>query len=219
MTVEEILSEFGEVWQRRGISEDSWECLVDRLRADGYVDRLSPLDVGALDDFDESTGLSGLPPEFQEFAAALTFYTFDRSLGCLSSTELEMGIGLTDVEDEDAFPLIEFLKPGCEEGVFADCDMLLLISNLGSPLENTALTCGGRNEPRDFTSCVLHYQSEEDYRVLVRDCEAGFYLACDILYGIADTLDDQVFAASCGGTRELTLFFPCRLAYGYGTRD
>lgn len=221
---EQLLEAFEEGAKEGGLSESGWECIEDGLRADGYVDELAELDEADLEeigDVSPGTPLSELPPEFEHFMEGFFFYAFDPSVGCLSASEMSVLEGAADFSDPESVAITELLTAGCQGGSLADCDMLYPITEVGSSAETVALTCGGRNQPLDsnLTTCIIDYQSDPDYQVLVDECGTGFHLACDALFTVSEVgSEDEALGASCGGQRDPEYVLPCFVAYGYGTR-
>ena len=209
--------------QEEGVSESSAECVVDGMREGGYLEGIGDSDFNA-DDFSVSTGLADVSPELQHFMEGWFLYIYDPTVGCLSPSEvaaLDEATSSSFSSDPQVIALVGSLTAGCREGSLADCDMLWTITGPGSPGEEVAVTCGDRNEPLDFsvTTCILDHESDADYQIVVDECEAGFYVACDLLYGLSVVgSDDETLAASCNGRREPIPTLPCIAEFGIGTR-
>lgn len=222
---EQLMEAFEEGAKEGGLSDSSWECVEAGLRADGYVDELAGLNEAQLeeiDDFSPGTPLSDLPPEVEHFMEGFFFHAFDPSVGCVSPSELSALGAAADFSDPETIAITELLTTGCQGGSLADCDMLFLITEVSSSAETVAVTCGSRNQPLDFlsTSCIIEYQSDPDYQVLVDECGTGFNLACDLLYVISPVgSENETMGASCGGQRDPEHVLPCSAVYGYGTRN
>lgn len=214
--------------QENGVSESSAECVAEGMRDGGYLDSMADLDeseVEEIGDFSLSSGLSDAPPEFQHFMEGMFLYIYDPTVGCLSPSELTAFVEAPDESgfgsDPQAIALVGSLTAGCREGSLADCDMLWHITDPGSPGEAVAESCGDRNGPLDFnvTTCVLEHQSDADYQILVDECDSGFYVACDVLYGVSIVgSENETFAESCGERREPNPNLPCVAQFGLGTR-
>ena len=223
---EQAESAFHDVLTEAGISEASADCVVTGLRDGGYFDSLAELDESELDALSELTpgsGLAGAPPEFQHLMEGFFLYVFDPTIGCLSPAELSVldsaGSGFSS--DPLVASVVVSLEAGCSRGSMADCDMLWFMSDVDSPEEMIAETCGGRNDPIDFdlTSCVVVYDNDADFEQLVQECGDGFNVACDILYFLTDIgSEEEALAASCGGLREPVYNLPCIATFGLGSR-
>lgn len=80
----------------------------------------------------------------------------------------------------DPEAIFALLRDGCEAGDYVRCDVLFLITPLGSDLEAFGDSCGNRNEPAGW--CADIYGVSVDLGAARSGCEAGDMLACDTLY-------------------------------------
>lgn len=117
-------------------------------------------------------------------------------------------------------PTLDELHDGCAAGSLADCDMLLLVADSGSEYGNLAVTCGGLVEEIDSTStCMDALQNFSEKDDLARQCEGGFFIACDAYRLLAVVgSEEQALAATCGGIRDPSDTTPCWISYGFGFR-
>jgi hypothetical protein len=115
-------------------------------------------------------------------------------------------------DDPDA--IFALLRDGCAAGDYAQCDVLFLITPLGSDLEAFGDSCGERNDPAGW--CVDIYGVSVDLGVARSGCEAGDMLACDMLYAYTPlgSLDEE-YGYTCGGRNRDAL--GCVLEYGMTT--
>ena len=141
----------------------------------------------------------------------------------VSETFSEIGSSLDAAGDSyGSDPGMDMLYDGCSEGSNADCDMLWLISPIGSEYEDVSIVCGGRSEALDqtSTSCIATRGTFSEVDDLRAQCEGGFNAACDALYYISEIgSDDETLAMTCGGRAEADAVTSCWRVYGFGTRD
>jgi hypothetical protein len=213
--------------QAWGISRDSTQCVIDGLVEGGFVQGLDDLTLLDTLFFDETEPLAEYPPELAKFTEGFFFYLMDPQAGCLRPAELTAvmenfaraadNTGLFFYGDD---PTLDSLHDGCAAGSLADCDMLYLASDFGSPYEVMAVTCGGLVDPIDPTdTCMTALDDFSEAEQLAEQCTEGFYLACDAYF--TTTLvgsAEEDLAASCGGLREPTATSPCWLTFGFGSR-
>jgi hypothetical protein len=223
----EVLIEVESELRTWGVSEDSIQCVTDGLVEGGYVQGLDDLGVLDLLFIDESGPVSEFPPELAHFVEGFYYYLFDPQEGCLRPSELTAVSENLRIEGEDLGyssygddPTLDELYDGCAAGSLADCDMLFLVADLGSEYENMAATCGELVEEIDPSStCMGALQDFSEGDDLARQCESGFFIACDA-YFIITVLgsEEEALAASCGGIRDSNVTTPCWVAYGFGSR-
>lgn len=223
----EVLEEVESELRTWGVSEDTIQCVTDGLVDGGYIEGLD--DMGLLDllFIDESAPLSEFPPELAHFVEGFIYYLADPQEGCLSPSELGAAFENLSIEGEDFGyssygddPTLDELYDGCAAGSLADCDMLFLVSDFGSEYENMAVTCGGLVEEIDLMSnCMGAVQDFSEGDDLARQCESGFFIACDAYFSITVVgSEEEALATSCGGIRDSSVMTPCWLAYGFGSR-
>ncbi len=213
-------------FREAGVSGDSWDCVEQGLRDNGFLDDPAALEELVSGDTSFDAPLSELPPAARHFIEGLTFYMSDPVEGCLSPRDLEaMDFGSFPFGDDPmtvgSDPELDRLHAACQEGSMADCDMLYVAAPLGSEYEDVALACGGRNDPLGALSlgCQLEYQDFSGTDALRNLCEAGFFPGCDALFlGSNFGSSEETFGDTCGGRREPSELFSCFDEFGFGSR-
>jgi hypothetical protein len=227
---EVFLEAFGADVRADGVSEAAWDCIEQNLRDEGYVAEIG----GVADEWEEDTfgdfafgyALTDLPPEAQHFIDGYFRFAFDPDEGCLSPQDFD-ALGQAGPEPGDPMTIgsdatLDMLHDGCEGGSWADCDMMWLISPLGSEYEAAAEVCGGHTEFVDFdeSTCMYHYDDFSELDTLESQCGDGFFPACDVLsIGAIVGSTQEEFGLTCGGRRDPNLTTLCWLAFGLGTRN
>jgi len=210
-----------------GLSEDSIQCVTAGLVDGGYVEGLDDLGMLDLLFIDTSDPLSDVPPEMAHFVDGFLYYLFDTQEGCLRPAEITEVFENLSLQGEDlgySFygddPTLDELHDGCAAGSLADCDMLFLVSDFGSEYENMAVSCGGLVDEVDPTeTCMIALQDFSEGEALARQCDSGFFIACDAYFIVTVVgSEEEALAASCGGIRESNVTTPCWIAYGFGSR-
>jgi hypothetical protein len=215
-----LLHVLGQEVQSWGVSESSWECVEEGLiegdLLEGVVD---------LSDIDPDAQLSETPEELERFIAAIFSLLVGPSQGCLSPEEIAAAEEFFASNPQGPLTYgsdatLDMLYHGCLEGAMSDCDMLYLVAGFNSEYEEQAATCGDRNDPIEAdTTCMLEYSDVAGFDKLAKQCESGFFVACDALHVVAALgSPEEKLAASCGDIRETDYMIPCWIVYGLGTR-
>lgn len=197
--VDSVESGIAEGIEQMGLDDETASCVLASLRASGAYDELDELsddDLITLATISPTAPLSDYPPEFRPVADALVA----GMVSCIDPADLgDLGTATGDPATLGADPDLDRLWRGCESDGAQDCDLLYLVSPVGSGYESFGATCGGRNGPDDGLCSELHGDGIRlaDWRSA---CAAGDNGACDLLYQLSPVgSDDEAFGTSCGG--------------------
>lgn len=148
----------------------------------------------------------------------------DAAASCLTEENLAIvdgaeGAGPQTYGDDER---LDGMQDDCEDGDDRACDLLYLSSSVGSDYEEVAASCGGRVPPGDSFCSAEAVTDDTGYSpldnpglaVLIDDCRAGDFTACDLLFRIAPPGSDaERIGDSCGG-RIISALPDCRTRFG-----
>ncbi len=206
-----------EALEDAGVRESSIDCVIERLQSEDAFSTLDGVNSKALGDI--GAGGVGMPPEIVPFMAAFVGTLPD----CLSATELQAFATAPATEGPRTLgdsSELDGLWRSCEAGDFEACDLLFIVSPVGSDYEAFGGGCGDRDA--DVTlPCVVVLGSGPDLAGWEQRCDAGDFGACDLLFSLSAVgSDEERFGATCGNRNEASevLPLPCTMRYGLGTR-
>jgi hypothetical protein len=183
-------------------SQKAQDCIDTGLRGDENIAALDELDddtAGMVGSLAAIETLADVPDEFRPAAnAALTILS-----GCLGDDDVAALDSTANAYGED--PLLDQLWDRCGDSDLAACEMLYLMSAVGSEYEAYAQTCGSDADASEG-QCFVDAGVSTDVAEFRRACEAGDGVGCDMvgLYGEVPGPDEDV-AATCGGRVDAAL--------------
>lgn len=204
---------------------------VDGLLGDGIIDDLTDDEIRdlavevcllAADADDQSAFFVPFDAYVTESGTGLTFdvaRVLAGAVGSLSCNEDVAGLVEDDPMTVGSDPQLDLLLEGCVGGSFADCDMVFIGSPPGSEYEEVGNTCGGRNDPLDGEGCMFHQDDFSELAAIEDQCEAGLFVACDLLFIISPigSAANEV-GNTCGGQRQPSETLGCVDQFGLGSR-
>ncbi len=200
-----------------GVRESSIDCVIESLQSEDAFSTLDGVNSKALGDL--GAGGVGMPPEIVPFMAAFVETLPD----CLSATELQAFATAPATEGPRTLgdnAELDGLWRSCEAGDYEACDLLFIVSPVGSDYEAFGGGCGDR-EAEVSLPCIVVLGVGPDLVGWEQRCGEGDFGACDLLFSLSAVgSDEERFGATCGNRNEASdvLPLPCTMRYGLGTR-